>query len=103
MTDALDLGIGRDQFWRLTVRELFQEFGAAVRRHHTKLDEDARQMWLGLSMYGRLMTKNAKPKLADYLISKPTPESPERHHERMKATLYAIAATFGGKVRKVPK
>jgi hypothetical protein len=102
MTDALDLGIGRDQFWRLTVCELFQEFGAAVRRHHTKLDEDARQMWLGLSMYGRLMSKGAKPKLADYLIAKPV-KSKEQNVAEMAGALHMLSARYGGKVRRGKK
>lgn len=102
MTDALELGIGRDQFWRFTIRELFQEIAAAVVRRQVKLDDQARQMWLGLDMYARAMSKKGRrPKLQDYLVRKPVEPTPQQRHDHMLSMLHTLAAKYGGTVRTV--
>lgn len=102
MTDALDLGIGRDRFWALTIRELFQEFASAIRQKETALDRDARQVWIGLHMYGRLLSKKGKrPALRDYLITKPAEESPAERASQLRNALHMLSKQYGGAVRTV--
>lgn len=61
--------MGRDEFWTLTVRELYRAFAAENARRRDHANRDARLAWNIVSMYGYLKSKRRMPKLENYLVS----------------------------------
>jgi len=95
LLSAREVGLSRDEFWRLTIREVFQEFVIAKRKARSEFNQAITQAWYGAKFVG------AGPKLktlSTYLL---TGQTREQDPQSMLSSLKVIAGGFGGTVRPV--
>lgn len=85
------MGLSRDTFWRLTVRELFQEFAIAKRRSRDVFERDTTHAYQVVRIYVETKAKQRMPSLERLLQRPMTGQS----IKEMKAVMHALGQQPG--------
>jgi hypothetical protein len=89
------IGLSRDEFWDLTLRELVREFVVHRRRQMDRHDDEMSIAWTTAA----LMRQDKLPKLEKLLIRNQRLRQQTPHEQR--AVFNQLAASMGKRIKKV--
>ena len=102
--DALTIGVSGTRFWRLSLRELWNEYAAAVKRSRRDYERDLILAWQVQRMEIMSMTKDGGRKLPDLRkLLDTTTGSQRQTPEEQFAIVHAIGASLGVGVQRMRK
>jgi len=100
---ARRIGLSRSLFFRLTIRELFQEFAAARLRANDRHERDTVLAYQVVRIYVETMNKKRMPKLSALLNRTTAKIDPHTRRDKARAVLQMIAARAGTKVKPMDR
>jgi len=102
--DALTIRVSGKRFWRLSLRELWNEYAAAVKRSRRDYERDLILAWQVQRMEIMSMTKDGGRKLPDLRkLLDTTTGSQRQTPEEQFAIVHAIGASLGVGVQRMRK
>ena len=102
--DALTIGVSGKRFWRLSLRELWNEHKAAVQRTRRDYERDLVLAWQVQRVEIMSMTKDGGRKLPDLRkLLDTTKTKGQQTPEEQFAVIHAIGASLGVGVQRMRK
>ena len=102
--DALTIGVSGTRFWRLSLRELWNEYAAAVKRSRREYERDLILAWQVQRVEILSMTKDGGRKLPDLRKLLDVAKTKGRQTpEEQFAVIHAIGASLGVGVQRMRK
>jgi hypothetical protein len=97
---ARQCGLSRQEFGRLTIRELFREFVVAKEQRWLEAEARTVQAYQTVLIYFAARGKKRMPKIDQFL---PKRETGPQDAQQLKSTLTVMAAQYGIPLRKAKR
>lgn len=93
------MGLGPEQFWRLTIRALYWEFAAHQLRSEDEANRDITLAWNGVRIYVKTMNGKKLPTLKTFLVGERGRSRPLTMAEQ-RANMEMLSAQMGIPLRR---